>query len=241
MASKRAARAKATQRIQTMRRATVIAVAVIAAALGALGLFYGTGLAVGDAEPGKHYRVLEDAPAGSGPVEVVEYFSYACVHCRNFDPLLEDWSATLPEGATLRRAHVAFSPALALLAQAHVALRLHGALAANHERIFRALHDRGRQFTSAEAIADYVDGHGIERAAFLALVNAPRTVRTVQENEIAARAAGVVAVPTLVVAEKYVVNMDIGRKQALGVAESLVRAELAARAANGAPAAGAAG
>ena len=224
-----------------MRRTIVIAIAGVAAALGALGLFYGTGLSVGDAEPGEHYRVLEDAPTGSGPVEVVEYFSYACVHCRNFDPLLEDWSAALPEGATLRRAHVAFTPALALLAQAHVALRLHGALAANHQRIFRAIHDRGRQFASAEAIADFVDGHGIARAAFLALVNAPRTMRTVRENEMAARAAGVVAVPTLVVADKYVVNMDIGRKQALDVAESLLRTELAARGANGDSAAGAAG
>ena len=227
----RASRRKRQARVQAIRRAIIGAVAVVVVVLGGVGIYYGTGVGVGDAAEGQHYRLVEggDGAASSGPVEVVEYFSYACVHCWNFDPLVEAFADRLPEGATLRRAHVRYNSSLALLARAHAALTLHGAATVNHERIFRAMHDRQRQFATAEAIADYVAGHGIEREAFLALMESPRVARLVAEDDAAARAAGVVAVPALVVADKYVVNMDVGRKQALAIAEELARRELAER------------
>ena len=224
---RRTKRRKETQRIRTVRRAIVVSIAALAAAFGILGLLYGVGFA--GAGEGEQYREIENAPQRRGPVTIVEYFSYSCIHCRNFDPLIEDWRETLPDGVMFRRAHVAFNPALELLAKAHVALTLHGALQPNHQRIFRAVHDRARQFADAEDLASYLDGYGIDRAAFLALMDSPRTARTVRENERAMRAAGVSGVPALVVAEKYVVNMDVGRKQALEVAERLARMALAAR------------
>ncbi len=205
---------------------------VVAVILGVVGLIYGTGADVGgELAEGDHYRVVAGAEDAQRTLEVVEYFSYACVHCRNFDPLIEDWKGTLPEGVRFRRAHVAFNPSVALLARAHVALEQQGALDANHERIFRALHDRNRQFATAEALADYVDGFGIDREAFLTALRSPRVARTVEQNARAFRDMSLVAVPSLTVAGKYVVNMDIGRKQALEVVDELLRAELARRAA----------
>lgn len=212
-----------------MRRAIIGAVAVFVVVLGGVGIYYGAGIGVGDAAEGQHYRLIEGDHATSGSVEVVEYFSYACVHCWNFDPLVQAFAEGLPEGVTLRRAHVRYNSGLALLARAHAALTLHTAAAVNHERIFRAIHNRQRQFPTAEAIADYVDGHGIDRDAFLALMDSPRVARLVADDDDAARAAGVVAVPALVVADKYVVNMDVGRKQALAIADELARRELAER------------
>lgn len=216
-----------------MRRAIVGGVAALVVVLGGVGLYYGAGVSVGETTEGEHYRVIEGAVTGAGPVEVVEYFSYACVHCWNFDPLLQAFAETLPEGAVLRRAHVRYNTGLALLARAHAALAIHGAAARNHPRIFRAIHDRQRQFPSAEAIAEFVDGHGISGDALLQLMAAPRVARRVAADDAAAQAAGVVSVPALVVAEKYVVNMDVGRKQALAIAGELVRRELDARTAQG--------
>ena len=233
MADRGASRRKRQAGVQAMRRAIVGAVALVAVALGGVGLYYGTGIGVGEAAQGQHYQVIDGAGANSGDVEVVEYFSYACIHCWNFDPLVDDFAAALPEGAVLRRAHVYYS-GLALLARAHAALSLTDAAATNHQRIFRAIHDRQRQFASAQAIAEFVDGHGISADAFLALLDSPRVARVVAENDAASRVAGVVAVPALVVADKYVVNMDVGRKQALAIAGELVRRELEERAAAGA-------
>ena len=50
-----------------------------------------------------------EAPAGQ--IEVVEFFAYSCIHCFNFEPLLEDWDKRKPSGTVLRRVPVAFSPA----------------------------------------------------------------------------------------------------------------------------------
>ena len=220
------------ERLRRIRIGIVAAIGVVAVVLGIVGLVYGTGADVGgELAEGDHYRVVAGAEDAQRTLEVVEYFSYACVHCRNFDPLIEDWRSTLPDGVRFRRAHVAFNPSIALLARAHVALAQQGALEANHERIFRALHDRGRQFATAEALADYVDGFGIDREAFLTALRSPRVSRIVEQNDQAFRDMSLVAVPSLTVAGKYVVNMDIGRKQALEVVDGLLRTELEKRAA----------
>lgn len=225
-------RAKQAERLRRIRIGVLAALGVFVVVLGGAGLFYGIGADVGG-EPaeGEHYREITPPEGTPRGLEVVEYFSYACVHCRNFDPLIDDWSSTLPEGVRFRRAHVAFSPGVALLARAHVALEQEGALADNHERIFRALHDRNRQFPTAEALADYVDGFGIDRERFLTAVRSPRVARIVAEDDQAFRDSTLVSVPSLTVAGKYVINMDIGRKQALEVVDRLVRKELERRSA----------
>ena len=231
MATKRAKhRVKQAERLRRIRLGIVVAIGVVAVVFAGVGLFYGIGADVGgQPAEGEHYRVVGPADGVPRALEVVEYFSYACIHCRSFDPLIEDWRTTLPDGVRFRRAHVAFNPGIALLARVHVALEQQGALDANHERIFRALHDRNRQFATAEALADYVDGFGIDRAGFLAALRSPRVARIVEQNAQAFRDLGLVAVPSLTVAGKYVINMDIGRKQALEVVDRLVREELEAR------------
>ena len=235
MANKRA-RARQAERLRRIRVGVAAAIGVVAVVLGLVGLLYGTGADVGgELAEGEHYRVIPGAEAEDArrALEVVEYFSYACVHCRNFDPLIEDWRSTLPEGVRFRRAHVAFNPSTALLARAHVALEQQDALESNHERIFRALHDRNRQFASVEALADYVDGFGIDREAFLGAVRSARVARVVEQNDQAFRDASLVSVPSVTVAGKYAVNMDIGRKQVLEVVDGLVRREREARASVG--------
>ena len=42
------------------------------------------------------YRKLPVSTDAKGKVEVLEFFHYGCPHCRNFDPLLEQWVRKLP-------------------------------------------------------------------------------------------------------------------------------------------------
>lgn len=221
----------AEKRVNRIRNGILIALAVIVGGVVSYGLLYSTGTTdklVGDAvEEGTHYTLIADVPPRrpGTPVEVTEYFSYGCIHCKNFDPLVDEFAATLPEGIRVKRVPVAFSPAWALLAQAYLALEATEALEANHERLFRAIHDSKRQFHSAEMVADFVDGKGVSREEFLTAFNSPAVRRALGANDAAMRKAQISSVPTVVVDDRYKVSSSIGRKRSLEVALHL--AELA--------------
>ena len=207
-------------------RVTILAgIGAVVALVAIVGIGYSLGFGGAD-EP---YLVLEDRPDGDGDVEVVEYFSWACIHCRNLDELIEGWKQNLPDGVTFRRVHASYSGPLRVLARTHVALERHGALDANHARIFRAIHDRNRQFLTAEAMADFVAGYDIDRETFLAAVGSAATASAVERDAAESAAIGVFAVPSLVVDGKYIINMGVGRKQALSNLDALIEELLAGR------------
>lgn len=202
-------------------------VAVVVLIIG-YGFVYTTGIAEGEYREGTHYHLIEDARGRrpGAPILVREFFSYGCVHCRNFDPLVESWKSRLPEGVEFERTPVAFSPVWALLAQTYLALEATDALEQNHERLFRAIHDQGRQFLSPQMVADFVDGHGVSREEFLRAFESPAVRMRAQQAERAQREMQVSGVPTLVVNEKYRIGMEVGRQTALAVADYLIAREL---------------
>ena len=204
-------------------RTTIIALGVaVLIALVVSGILYSSGwFGIGESSAENRYRDLGRNPR-THPVEIVEYFSYACIHCRNFDAVIEDWKTTLPAGVRFRRAHVGYSSEIALLARSHYALEHHGALERNHTRLFRAIHDRGTRFQSAESIADYVDGFGIERDVFLNTVNGRRISEIAIADDRRWKEYGLSGVPALVVADNYVINMNLGRSRALETVDALV-------------------
>lgn len=215
---------KRKDNVAQIRRAILAAVGVLVAAVVGYGLYHALGL--GGFGEGERYIEL-DAPDGTGDVEVVAYFSYVCPHCRSLERLLDGWERGLPEGVVLERVHVAYSETNRLYAKAHRTLERHGVAAENRDRLFHAIHDRNRVFNTPGELADFVDGHGIDRATFLRTVGSPRIGREVAAAERRFVSLGLTNVPNLVVDNKYIINMGAGRKQALDVTEDLVR-ELAA-------------
>ncbi len=184
-------------------------------------IFGGVGESVSE---GDHYTLVEDPrPRRDGePIVVREFFSYGCVHCKNFDPMINDWAERLPDGVRLEKVPVTFQPQWTLLARAYYALLETDALAQNNERLFRAIHDNRRVFQSLEEIAEFVDGNGITTQQFLSAANAPKVDRRVRQVNTQLRRFGIQSVPSLVVDDRYVVNMAVGRQQALDVAMRLI-------------------
>lgn len=212
-------------------RNTIIGVvaAIVVIVIG-YGLVYSTGLTEGEYQAGTHYDVLEDARGRrpGEPIQVREFFSYACIHCRNFDPMIEDWKSNLPEGVEFRRVPVTFSPVWALLARTYFTLEELDALEQNHDRLFRAIHDQGRQFLSTEMVADYVDGYGVSREAFLRAFDSTAVRSRFRQAERDQRELGIASVPTLVVDDKYRIGMEVGRRAALDVLDHIIALEKSA-------------
>ena len=73
---------------------------------------------------GVHYEAI-DIPVKTGlegeqplKVEVVEVFSYMCIHCYSFDPLLKLWEQNKAEQAVFNRLPAVFSADWELMARA---------------------------------------------------------------------------------------------------------------------------
>jgi thiol:disulfide interchange protein DsbA len=225
-------RKKSDKKVTQLRMLIIGFAVLVGIAVLGYGTLYSTGFSAGEYLAGEHYRVIENPPRrrAGAPIVVREYFSYGCIHCRNFEPLLDEWRATMPQGTAFERSPVAFSPAWQLLAQTYFALQRLDVLEENHMRLFRAIHDNGRQFPTPDAMADFVDGNGTTRADFLRMFNSPEVRRDLREADAIQRNIVISSVPTLVVADEYVVNMDVGRKQALDVVDYLLAQQLEASA-----------
>ena len=217
---------KERQVIRTRNYIIAVVVAVVVIVLG-YGTLYSTGIGEGEYQAGTHYELIENAKGRrpGEPIQVREFFSYGCIHCRNFDPMIEEWQETLPDDVEFERVPVVFSPVWALLGRTYATLEELGALERNHDRLFRAIHDNGRQFLSAEMIADFVDGYGVTREEFLRTFESPAVRQRMRQAERDQIDLGIRAVPTLVVDDKYRIGMEVGRKVALDVVDHIIAME----------------
>ena len=218
---------KKSNNVSLVRGLIIGTVAVLGLLVVGYGLIYSTGATQGKFVAGEHYEVIDTAERRrpGANVEVVEFFSYACVHCKNFDPMIHEWLETKPDNVDFSRVPVTFSPQWVLLAQAYYTLEALDILEQNHDRIFRRLHNTGRMFAGPEDVADFVDGNGANAEEFMTAWNGPEVRRMLREGEVAQREIVVRAVPSLAVNGAYLVSMDVGRKVALEVVDHLIALE----------------
>ncbi len=221
----------------TIRNGVIAFAVLIVAGVVGYGLFRSTAIDVSDEfAEGTHYTVIDGTVAPKvGPIKVTEFFSYGCVHCRNFDPMVNDWLRSAPKDVAFDRNPVSFSPEWGLLAQSYFALQSLNALDDNHQRLFAAIHDNHKQFLTADMVASFVDGHGVTREAFLTAFNSPAIVNATTQAAKRDRALRVNSVPYLTVADHYAINMGdaVPRKKAFDVVDFLVAKIRAERAPKG--------
>src|SRR6059058_6008713 len=62
-------------------------------------------------EGNQYLRLKNPQPVETGKkIEVIEFFSYGCPHCGEFEPLLHEWVKKLPPDVQFRRVPVSFQP-----------------------------------------------------------------------------------------------------------------------------------
>ena len=222
------AKKRGTDKVETTRNAIFGVIIAIGVALVGLGIYLSSGLAQ-NATPteGEDYALIESADRIriGDPINVYEFFSYGCVHCRNFDPELEEWLVTTEEDVAFSRKPAAFSRTWTLLGQGYLALEQADALEGNHAKLFSAVHDFGKTFRSGQEIADYLDSETLPAAEFMRAFNSPKVRRKLSQAETDSRRYNVQSVPTMIVAGKYAVDMGNGMQRALEVVDYLIGQE----------------
>lgn len=165
---------------------------------------------------------LGDSP---GRIEVLEFFSWGCSHCRDFNPLVHRWAKALPKDVVFKRVPVSFGRAAwANLARMMYALEGIGQLQRLDEAVFAAIHDhRINLYTEAEVLA-WVSKQGVDGRRFSDAFRSFSTETQVTRAEQLSRAYKVDSVPMLTVAGRYRVVGRPSRGQAglLEVADELI-------------------
>ena len=186
-------------------------------------------------QEGKHYAQLPVPVDTQTPeqIEIVEMFSYACVHCYNFDPLLDEWVAGQPDDVAFRRIPAIFDETWGLLAQVFYTAQVLGVSEEMHMPIFRAIHepDEALDLRRQEFLEQLFRDIGqVDPVDFKNAFGSFSVRSRVQQADAHGRAYRISGVPSLIVNGKYRVDgtMAGGNANMLKIVEYLVARERAA-------------
>lgn len=169
---------------------------------------------IGGFREGSDYRRLArpapvDAPAGK--IEVVEFFAYTCIHCHNFVPVFKEWVKTLGPDVVVRRNPVGFNAAFEPLQRLYYTLEAMGKLDSHHERVFKAIHEDKQRLHNPDAIAQWAERNGLDKAQFTQTYNSFAVVGKVRRATQMQDAYEVEGTPALGIAGRFYIPGQAAR------------------------------
>lgn len=199
--------------------------ALAAASLG-LGLVR-TAAAQGAPVAGQDYtQVASPAPvtAPPGTVDVVEFFSYACPHCFQFEPALEAWLKRKPAGVHFHRYPVRFLQNYTNFQPMYFTLESMDLVDAMQQKVFNAVHLEHLRLDKPEEISAFMTKNGVDAARFMSIFNSFAIRAKVQQANQLMDTYGINGVPTIVVGGTYQTSPTLakGEEHTTAVVEYLV-------------------
>ncbi|MNZ56991.1 Thiol:disulfide interchange protein DsbA precursor [compost metagenome] len=205
---------------------------ILSAVLAGLSLFGATAQAE-DIQAGKQYVELgSPVPvAQPGKIEVVELFWYGCPHCYQLEPTIQPWAEKLPEDVNFVRIPALFGGLWNVHGQMFLTLEAMGVEPKVHDAVFAAIHREGKKLATAEEMAEFLAGQGVDKDKFLSTFNSFAVKGQMEKAKKLAMAYQITGVPVLVVNGKY--RFDLGTAGgpggAIQVADHLIAKERAAQ------------
>jgi thiol:disulfide interchange protein DsbA len=148
---------------------------------------------------GKQYvRIAPTGAKATGPVVIVEVFSYACPHCAEFAPVFAQLRGKLPKDVQVRYMPAIFSDAWEPYARAFYAAKQLGVVQSTHDEVFKAMMEH-YPLNSLEDLADFYSSHGVDRQKFLDAAKSPQTDAQMAANQKIEQGWGIDATPTLII------------------------------------------
>jgi thiol:disulfide interchange protein DsbA len=165
-------------------------------------------LAAAQPVAGRDFSVIEPAQPTNDPnrIEVVEFFSFACPHCNDLNPLIQKWAKDLPRDVLFSRVPVNFTPYYRLMAQFFYALDVTGDLSRLDAAVFAAIHDRGLKLISEKSITEWVVSQGVDARRFSEAWNSFSISARIKRADQLAQSHGIRSVPAIAVDGRYLVS-----------------------------------
>jgi thiol:disulfide interchange protein DsbA len=163
--------------------------------------------ASGELREGIDYVRVSPAQSQSLPgIEVVEFFSYGCPHCNEFEPVISKWRSTLPKDVHFRRVPISFGKAQwAALAKVYLAIETTGDLAKLDSELFSAIHVKKLPLADEKAILNWVTTHVADPKKFTETYHSFSVQTRVKRAEQTGSDFGISGVPSIGVGGRYLV------------------------------------
>jgi thiol:disulfide interchange protein DsbA len=163
--------------------------------------------AQGAAVEGRQYSRIKPQQVETGKkIEVIEFFSYGCPHCAEFEPFLEDWVKTQSADVAFRRVPVMFQPRWVELAKVFYTLEAMGEDAKLSPEVFSALHAKGLALWEPAKFYDWAATKGLDRKKVEDIYNSFAMSGRINRAKQLAQAYNVQEVPLVVVDGKFVTS-----------------------------------
>jgi protein dithiol oxidoreductase (disulfide-forming) len=158
----------------------------------------------------QYLRLKNPQPVDSGKkIEVLEFFSYGCPHCRDLDPELVAWQKTLPADVEFRRVPVDYGrEQWAVLAKAYYTLEALGVEEKLTPEVFAALHDKKAPLFQDKAFFDWAASKGLDRKKVEDTYNSFGVTSKFNRSRAIAKTYNVQSVPLVIVDGKFQVSSD---------------------------------
>lgn len=154
---------------------------------------------------GRDYTVLAkpQPTLAAGKVEVIEFFSYTCIHCYNLDPALEAWRKKLPAKVQFRREQIVWNKPMEGFARLFATMNATKMLDKLHHPALEAVVQKKINLAEEAELSKWLPTQGVAVAPFMA------TYKSFAMNAQIARAAkitrdyAIMGTPTIIVGGKY--------------------------------------
>lgn len=139
-------------------------------------------------------------------IEVVEFFSYACPHCNDLNPIVKKWAAKLPADVAFKRVPVSFnSPFYQLMAKLFYTLESLGEIEKLDAAAFDAIHVKGLKLIDEKSVQEWAVSQGVDAKKFSDAFKSFSVDSNVKRADQLSRSAKIPGVPALVVDGRYLV------------------------------------
>ena len=136
--------------------------------IAALMLVSGSAFAQSAFIDGTDYQTISPEVKTSQPDKIVvtEVFWYGCPHCFRFEPYVERWSASLPDGVIFEQVPSSLNPRWTEHARAYYAFDMMNVLDQTHKALFDAIHLKRQRLNSLDTLAEFVSDLGLDEKLF---------------------------------------------------------------------------
>jgi len=162
---------------------------------------------------GVDYQRIVPEVKTSNPDKVVvtEIFWYGCPHCFRFEPFVEKWAESLPEGVIFEQLPSSINSRWTEHARAFYAMQLMGVQQQLHRKIFDAIHLKRRKLNNLDQMAEFIAEQGFDEKLFRKYYSSFPVDSQVRRSNKVEQRYGHRGVPAVVVNGKYLTNGSMAR------------------------------